>query len=76
MDARERQIRRLFMAAGTIFRGWGFAGMIIMLVIYSICAFSRRMACVSLCVIAAFAALSSPQWHITLNSRGINYLVE
>jgi hypothetical protein len=53
------------MAAGTVFRGWGFAGMIIMLAVYSMCAVSRRTACVSLCVITAFAFLPSAEWHMS-----------
>jgi hypothetical protein len=51
------------MAAGTVFRGWAFAGMIIMLVILAACAVSRKTALCFLCVIAAFAVFPSDSWY-------------
>ena len=45
------------MASGIIFRGWGFAGILAVLVIYALCAVSKKSAYASLCVIALFAVL-------------------
>jgi apolipoprotein N-acyltransferase len=45
------------MASGTIFKGWGFAGILIVLGIYALCDVSRKTALVFLCVIVAFAVL-------------------
>jgi apolipoprotein N-acyltransferase len=51
------------MAAGTIFRGWGFDGMIMMLAIFAACAVSRKTALCFLCVIAAFTVLPRGAWY-------------
>jgi hypothetical protein len=51
------------MASGTIFKGWGFAGMITVLGICALCAFSRKAACSFLCVIALSAAFSPDGWY-------------
>jgi apolipoprotein N-acyltransferase len=59
------------MATGTIFRGWGFSGLIVMLMIYSACAVSRKTALFSLCAIAAFAVLPSREWHLTPTPENI-----
>jgi apolipoprotein N-acyltransferase len=51
------------MASGTVFKGWGFAGMGAMLGIYALCALSRKTAYAVLCVIAAFTVLPSNSWY-------------
>jgi apolipoprotein N-acyltransferase len=45
------------MATGTIFTGWGFTGLAIMLAIYAACVLSKRTALLFLCVIAMFTIL-------------------
>ena len=59
------------MAAGTIFKGWGFAGLAFTLVIYSACAASKRAAAWFLCVIAAFTVLPSQKWYLPQIPDGI-----
>ena len=52
------------MASGTIFRGWGFAGILTVLAIYALCAVSKKYAYMFLCIIALFAALPGDGWYI------------
>jgi hypothetical protein len=59
------------MASGTIFKGWGFVGLIIVLVLYSACAVSRNAAACFLCVIAAFTVLPSREWYLPQTPEGI-----
>jgi hypothetical protein len=59
------------MASGTIFRGWGFAGMFIVLGIYALCALSRKTALIFLCVIAAITAWLPDRWHEAMEPEGI-----
>jgi apolipoprotein N-acyltransferase len=59
------------MATGTILKGWGFVGLIVMLGVYSGCAVSRRTALFSLCVIALFAALPNDSRHEPVAPAGI-----
>jgi apolipoprotein N-acyltransferase len=59
------------MASGTVFKGWGFAGMIAMLAVYAVCTISRKTALVSLCVIAAFAVLPPNSWYEPPQAKGI-----
>jgi apolipoprotein N-acyltransferase len=59
------------MATGTILKGWGFAGLIVMPGVYSACAVSRRTALFSLCVIAAFTLLPSQEWYTPSAPEGI-----
>jgi len=59
------------MATGTIFRGWGFAGLIVMLTIYAACALSRRTALLFLCVTALFVVLPDDSWYEPLAAEGI-----
>ncbi|MDR1508908.1 MAG: hypothetical protein LBS53_04660 [Synergistaceae bacterium] len=60
------------MASGTIFKGWGFTGIAIVLVIYALCAVSRKTAYSFLCVIAAFAVLPPDGWYEPLKPEGIS----
>jgi apolipoprotein N-acyltransferase len=59
------------MASGTIFRGWGFAGMLIMLSIYTLCAVSRKISFVFLCIIWFFTVLPPNDWHEPPAPEGI-----
>jgi apolipoprotein N-acyltransferase len=59
------------MATGTIFRGWGFVGIALMLVIYVLCALSRKAAYSFLCVIALFTVLPPDSWYEPLKPEGI-----
>jgi apolipoprotein N-acyltransferase len=59
------------MASGTIFRGWGFAGMLVVLGIYALCAVSRKTAFVFLCVIGIFAFLPPDSWYEPPKPEGI-----
>jgi apolipoprotein N-acyltransferase len=59
------------MASGTIFRGWGFTGILAMLVIYLLCAVSRKAAYSFLCVIALFTALPGAEWYEPAAPEGI-----
>jgi apolipoprotein N-acyltransferase len=59
------------MASGTIFRGWGFAGIFIVLGIYMLCALSRKTALIFLCVIAAFTVSLPGRWHEVMEPEGI-----
>ncbi|MDR1377167.1 MAG: hypothetical protein LBJ22_06620 [Synergistaceae bacterium] len=59
------------MATGTIFKGWGFTGLIIMLAIYVACALSKRTALCVLCAIAMFTALPGSDWYKFLSPEGI-----
>ena len=58
-------------ASGTIFRGWGFAGMGMILGIYALCSLSRKSAYAVLCLIAAFAVLPSNSWYEPPETKGI-----
>jgi hypothetical protein len=58
-------------ASGTIFKGWGFAGMIAMLAVYVFCAVSRKAAYIAICVIAIFTALSGDGWYVPPSPDGI-----
>lgn len=57
-------------ATGTIFRGWGFVGISVMMTIYILCARSGRAAILSLCLIAVFAVLSNEGWYESPEARG------
>ncbi|MCL2009137.1 MAG: hypothetical protein FWG71_01150 [Synergistaceae bacterium] len=59
------------MASGIIFRGWGFAGILAVLVIYALCAVSKKSAYAFLCVIALFAVLPGSQWYEPTTPDGI-----
>jgi apolipoprotein N-acyltransferase len=59
------------MASGMIFRGWGFAGMLVVLGIYALCAVSRKTAFVFLCVIGIFAFLPPDSWYEPPKPEGI-----
>lgn len=63
------------MATGTIFRGWGLAGMVIVLTLYVLCAVSRKTAFAFITVIAAFivtfAILPSDDWFTPQTPEGI-----
>jgi apolipoprotein N-acyltransferase len=59
------------MASGTIFKGWGFAGMFIVLGIYMLCAVYRKTAFAFLCVIGIFTALPPAGWYEPLKPEGI-----
>jgi apolipoprotein N-acyltransferase len=59
------------MASGVIFKGWGFAGMFIVMDIYMVCAVSRKTAFVFLCVIGIFTALPPDSWHEPMRPDGI-----
>ena len=50
-------------ATGTVFKGWGFIGMLVILVVYSICALSRLFSFLFLCVIVAFTLFPSDDWY-------------
>jgi hypothetical protein len=58
-------------ASGTIFKGWGFAGMMTMLAFYVFCAASRKTACSALCVIVMFAVLPPNSWYEPPKPEGI-----
>jgi hypothetical protein len=58
-------------ASGAIFRGWGFAGMIAVLAVYTLCALSRKAAYSFLCVIALFAVLSPNSRYEPPKAEGI-----
>jgi apolipoprotein N-acyltransferase len=55
------------MASGTIFKGWGFAGILSMTAIYVLCALSGKAAYTFLCVIALFAALPGDSWYTPIS---------
>ena len=59
------------MASGTIFRGWGFAGIAVMLIIYMFCAISRKAAYLIFCFITLFTILPPDNWYETLKPEGI-----
>jgi apolipoprotein N-acyltransferase len=59
------------MASGTVFRGLGFAGMLIMLGIYMLCAVFRKIAFVFLCFIGIFTALPPNDWYEPTKPYGI-----
>jgi apolipoprotein N-acyltransferase len=59
------------MAAGTIFKGWGFAGLIVILAIYAACALSKRTALLFFCVTALFTVLPDNSWYEPLTAKGI-----
>ena len=50
-------------ATGTVFKGWGFIGMLVILLVYAICAVSRRFAFFFLCVIVTFTLFPSDGWY-------------
>lgn len=52
------------LASGTVFKGWGFAGVAAVLSFYIVCIFSRRVMIFFLCVIAAFTVFSSDDWYL------------
>jgi apolipoprotein N-acyltransferase len=58
------------MATGTIFKSSGIIGMLVMLVIYAVCAVSRRAALIFLCVITMFTILPSNAWYETTLPEG------
>jgi hypothetical protein len=58
-------------ASGTIFKGWGFAGIMTMLAVYVFCAVSRKAAYSILCVMAAFAILAPNSWYEPPKPEGI-----
>jgi hypothetical protein len=58
-------------ASGTIFKGWGFAGMGAILALYALCTVSRKTAYSFLCVIALWTALAPAGWYEHLTPDGI-----
>ena len=58
------------MAAGTVFRGFGYLGMGITLLLWALSAISKRIACVFLCVIVAFTILPNDNWYISPQPEG------
>ena len=58
-------------ASGTVFKGWGFAGMGAMLAVYAACFLSRKTAYAVLCVIAAFTVLPPNSWYEPPETKGI-----
>jgi apolipoprotein N-acyltransferase len=58
-------------ASGTIFKGWGFVGIVIVMGIYMFCAVSRKTALSFLCVIAIFTALPPNSWYKPPKPEGI-----
>ena len=58
------------MAAGTVFKGLGYLGMGVTLLLLVLCAFSRRIACGFLCVIAIFTALPNDDWYLSPKPEG------
>ena len=58
------------MAAGTIFRGFGYLGMGFTLLIWVLCTVKRHLALCSLCVIAAFTVLPGASWYETVAPEG------
>jgi hypothetical protein len=59
------------MASGAIFRGWGFAGMLVMLGIYAVCILSRKTIFIFLCVIGIFTALPGESWYKPQTPEGV-----
>jgi hypothetical protein len=59
------------MASGTIFKGWGLAGMFVVLSIYALCAVSRKTAITFLCVIVLFTVLQPDHWYESSKPDGI-----
>lgn len=53
------------MAAGTVFKGFGYLGMVVTLLLWVLCAVSKRVAYGFLCVIIAFTVLPSDNWYIS-----------
>lgn len=58
------------MASGTIFKGFGYLGMGITLLLWALCVFSRKMTCAFLCVIFVFTVLPSASWYETPPPEG------
>jgi apolipoprotein N-acyltransferase len=58
------------MATGTVFKGWGFTGMLITLVIFAACAVSRKIALCFLCVTAAFTVFPDNAWYEPSSPEG------
>lgn len=58
------------MAAGIVFRGLGCLGMGITLVMWALCAVSRRITRAFLCVIVAFTILPNDSWYISPQPEG------
>ena len=52
------------LASGTVFKGWGFAGIAAVLFFYTACIVSRRVMIFFLCVIVAFILLPSDDWYL------------
>jgi hypothetical protein len=59
------------MASGTVFKGWGFAGVFVVLGIYMLCAVSRKTAYSFLYVIALFTTLLTDSWYEPLKPERI-----
>ena len=59
------------MASGTIFRGWGFVGIAIVLGIYTLCAVSRKTAFAFLCAIGIFTVLPPDSRYEPQRPKGI-----
>jgi len=53
------------LAAGTIFKGFGYLGMIFVLLIWILCALEKKFILPVLCVIVAFTVLPSASWFET-----------
>lgn len=58
------------LAAGTILRGFGYLGMLLVLIIWSLCAVERRIAPLLLCAIFAFTVLPGASWYETAAPEG------
>jgi apolipoprotein N-acyltransferase len=55
------------MASGTIFKGWGFAGIFTLMALYVLCTLSRKAACIFLCIVALFATIPGDSWYKPLS---------
>ena len=59
------------MASGTMFRGWGFAGILTVTAAYALCAVSKKSAYAFLCVIALTAVLPNYCWYRVPAPEGV-----
>lgn len=58
-------------ASGIVFRGLGYMGMFLTLLIWLLCLFKRRIALLTLCVIFGFTVLPSADWYEEATPGGI-----
>jgi hypothetical protein len=59
------------MASGTVFKGWGFVGIAVVLSIYTLCAVSQKTAFVFLCAIGVFVLFPHDDWYELPKPDGI-----